>query len=272
MNKESYFIGKFKDKLIGDDGVLVENFIYSMDAFFENVHFKREWMSIKEIAKKAMLINISDAIAMNAKPKYALLSVAIPKEFSLLELDELAEGFLDIANDYGVRIIGGDTISNTKLDISITIISKSSNPLRRNTIKNGNLLAYTGTIGSSKRDLAKLQRGFSINKKSKFITPVLRQEFITKSSKHLTGGMDISDGLFTELERLSKLNKIKFDFFSQIKKDMGCSGEEYEMIVAFRPKDKKKILNIAKKTKTALTIFAKAKKGGFKSRCKQHHF
>ncbi len=89
MNKEDYFIKQFSNsKLIGDDGAIVGKWVYSMDAFFENVHFKREWMSLKQIAQKAMLINISDAIAMNAKAKYALLSVAIPKEFTLKQLEE----------------------------------------------------------------------------------------------------------------------------------------------------------------------------------------
>ena len=37
---------------------------------FENVHFKKEWMSLKQIAYKSMIVNISDAIVMNAKPLF----------------------------------------------------------------------------------------------------------------------------------------------------------------------------------------------------------
>lgn len=272
MNKESYFISRFDDAHIGDDGAVIGKYVYSMDAFFENVHFKRSWMSLKEIAKKAMLVNISDAIAMNAVPKYALISVAIPKEFSLCQLDELASGFKEAAKEHGIKIIGGDTISNIKLDISVTIISKTERPLKRDTIKEGHLLAYTGTLGDSKKELDRLLRGKKPSKNSKFITPVLRHAFVKKSSKYLSGGMDISDGLFTELGRISSLNRIGFDFFHDIPKKAGCSGEEYEMIVAFQPRHKEKILNIAKKTKTALTIFAKTKKGSYKSCCKPHHF
>ena len=41
-----------------------------------------------------MLVNISDAIAMNAKPKYALISIAIPKSYTMNEnLKELSSGF-----------------------------------------------------------------------------------------------------------------------------------------------------------------------------------
>ena len=121
MNLENYFISQFDNKHIGDDGAVIKNYIYSKDGFFENVHFKTSWMSFYQIASKAMSINISDAIAMNAQPKYALLSVAMPKSMSKSDMRELAMGFKDVASKYAVEIIGGDTISNTKLDITITI-------------------------------------------------------------------------------------------------------------------------------------------------------
>ena len=125
-------------------------------------------MSYYQIAKKAMYVNISDAVAMNAKPKYALLSVAMPSDITKSQMKELACGFNDVANEFDVEIIGGDTISNTKLDITITIISKTDKPLLRNKVKENNLLAYTGDLGRSKKDLKKLLYGGKINKNSKF--------------------------------------------------------------------------------------------------------
>ncbi len=124
MNKEEYFIKQFSaNKIIGDDGAFIDGYVYSMDAFFENVHFKKEWMSLKQIAYKSMIVNISDAIVMNAKPLYALLSVAIPKDYTNEDLKKLASGFKKAAKQFDIKIIGGDTIANEKLDISVTIIS-----------------------------------------------------------------------------------------------------------------------------------------------------
>ena len=96
---------------------------------------------LKQIAQKAMLINISDAIVMNAVPKYALLSVAIPKNYTQDDLKNLASGFKSIAKKYGITIIGGDTISNEKLDISVTIISYTKNPIMRTGTKKGNFVS-----------------------------------------------------------------------------------------------------------------------------------
>ncbi len=280
-NKENYFIKQFKQSsVIGDDGAVIEhpkssNLVYSADAFCEDVHFKRSWMSLKQIAAKAMLVNISDAIVMNAKPKYALLTVAIPSSFTKEQLKELASGFKKIAKKYNIEIIGGDTVSNDKLDISITIISTTKKPVYRKGIKKDHILCYTGSLGSAKQDLNKLFDGETLSSKSKFIKPKLNPEFFYACSKYMSAAMDISDGLGFELQRLSKINKIGFDFIDSklpTYKDIMCSGEEYEILFAFDIKNHAKIEQIAKKYNVKLNIFAQAIKGKYKHNCKEHHF
>jgi thiamine-monophosphate kinase len=229
-------------------------------------------MSLKQIAIKSMLVNISDAVAMNAIAKYALLTIAIPPTYTYKQLDELASGFNEIANEYNITIIGGDTISNYKLDISLTIISMSKNPIYRTGTKKGDLLCYTGCLGSCKKDLDKLFLNKSISKKSKFIQPILKDKFFFEASKYINSALDISDGLGFELERLSKINNIDFKFLKKIKKEIFCSGEEYELLFSFDKKYKKEIQQLAKKHKVKLNIFAKAKEGNYKCKCKGHHF
>lgn len=272
-NKENKFISYFSSSLNGDDGAFCNGFVYSTDSFFENVHFKREWMSLKQIAEKAMLVNISDAIAMNAKPKFALLNVAFPSNFDEKDLKELASGFNSIADEFNLQIIGGDTISNTKLDISVTIISKTKNPLFRTGMKNGDLIAFTGSLGDSKKDLDKLFNGKKIASNSKFIKPKLNPKFVKEIRPLINCGMDISDGLFFELERLSKANNIGISLLQDFTNDIGCSGEEYEMLFSFPKENRKEILKIAKKHGLKLTIAAKANNGElFVCNCKPHHF
>lgn len=273
MNKEEYFIKQFSNnKIIGDDAAVLGKWSYSMDAFFENVHFKKEWMSLKEIAYKSMIVNISDAIVMNSKPKYALLTVAIPKTYSNDDLKNLSKGFKKAAKEFGIEIIGGDTIANEKLDISVTIISKVKNPIYRKGVKKDNLLCFTGDLGTCKADLQKLFDGEKISKKSKFIKPTLNPKFFYEASKYITASMDISDGLFFELERLSKQSKVGFKFFETISDDIGTSGEEYEILFSFEEKNRNKIEKIAKKHNVKLNIFAKATKGKYRTNANNHHF
>ncbi|MCD6172963.1 MAG: thiamine-phosphate kinase [Sulfurimonas sp.] len=272
MNLENYFISLFKNKHIGDDGAIVGSYVYSKDAFFENVHFKSSWMSYYQIAKKAMFVNISDAIAMNAKPKYALLSVAMPNSITKSQMKELACGFTEAADKFGIEIIGGDTISNTKLDITITIVSRTKKPLLRKGAKIGDIFAYTGKLGDSKKDLKKLLSGGKIHKNSRFVNIKLRDKFIRNSVRFLSSGMDISDGLFSDLDKLSKSNNFGYKFLKVIKKDIGCSGEEYEMLISFAKKDRKTVIRRAVQSRTPLNIFAVSSRVKYTNRCKSHHF
>jgi len=210
---------------------------------------------------------------MNATPMYALLAISMPSNITKQQINQLISGFKSAAaNTYHVKIIGGDTIENIKLDITITIISKTKKPLQRYGLKTNNLLAYTGNLGNSQKDLKKLLNGGKIHLKSKFVNIALRDKFISKSRRFLTCGLDISDGLFSDLGKLSSVNRLGFSFTKSIDKQTGCSGEEYEMLVGFNARYKKALIRRAKQARTPLTIFAKAKRKNYINRCKSNHF
>jgi len=272
MDSESFLINQLSSKHIGDDGAVIGNMVYSVDAFYENIHFKREWMSLEQIAQKAMLVNISDAIAMNATPKYALVSISIPKDISREDISRLTNSLEESANKFRCEIIGGDTVGGDKLDISITIISKSDNPLYRKGLKSGDLLAFTGHLGDSKRDLDRLFNGEKIDKNSRFFIPTLRDEFIYKSRKFLSVGMDISDGLYCDTNKLLEYNNLGFDILIDINDDIGDSGEEYEMLIGFNKANLDNILKISADTNTPITVFAEVVDNNRRFNCKSHHF
>ena len=287
--KEEFFIKQFKSKYIGDDGAVLDrekeigsrkkgigsregkNEVIASDSFFEDIHFKREWFSLEEISYKASLVNISDMIAMNAKPKYAILNVAFPKSLTLKDIEDLANGFKKAAKKYNYEIIGGDTIQNKKIAISVTHIGYSKKPIYRKA-KLNEYVAFTGELGSVKKDLIKALKFNKISKNSKFKTPKLKDIFFYKASKYITAGCDISDGLFKELERISKISKVGYKFLIDFNKNIGCSGEEYELLFTFPKKNLDIIKNIAKLTRTKINVFAITKRGKFHSICKENHF
>ncbi len=272
QDKESFFINQFPNPHIGDDGAVIGDTVYSKDLFCEDIHFKREWMSLEQIAFKSMLVNISDAIVMNAKPKFALIGIKIPFNFTPSQMEELSSGFLRASRIYNFEIIGGDTVAGDKLDISVTLISKTDNPIYRKGIKNGDFIAHTGVLGSVKKDLEKLFNGKTISKNSRFITPLLRADFFYEAAPFIHAALDISDSLGKELSRLSKTNQFGFEFYDEIKKDILCSGEEYEILFAFDPKNFDILSKISNKNNTPFTVIAKAVPGSYKSQCPENHF
>ena len=272
MGKESYFIEQFSSKLIGDDGAVIGDKVYSKDLFCEDIHFKRAWMSLEMIAQKSMLVNISDAIAMNALPRLALIGIVIPKQFTLEQLKSLGRGFERVAREYGIEIIGGDTTAGSKLMISVSIISDVVKPIYRKNAKMGDFVAYTGKLGHSKKGLTRLLRGGKIGSQSRFVTPHLKGTFFYKASKHIHAGLDISDGLSKDLSRMCQDSKVGVNFLHTIDKRILCSGEEYEMLFAFPSRKKAIIERIAKQTRTKVTIFGKLTRKRYRCTCKENHF
>ncbi len=271
MNREDYLINKLSSNYIGDDGAVVGNTVYSMDAFFENVHFKRDWMSLTQIARKAMLVNISDAVAMNAKPMYALVTLSLPKDITKQDIDEIVTSLHQTANEFECEIIGGDTIAGERLDFSITIISKSDNPLTRKGLKEGDLLVYTGVLGESKRDLNRLMSGEKVSDNSRFIEPKLRTKFIKQTREYLSVGMDISDGLYCDTNKLLDYNSIGFEPLIDISDEVGSSGEEYEMLIGFCANRLDNIRQIAQNLDLELTVFARVIDNDNRFGCLNHH-
>ena len=158
MDKERYIFEKFRSKLNGDDCAVIGERAYCKDLFVEGVHFRRGWLSLREIGAKAMLVNISDMIATNARAKYALLGLALPREIGTREIDELCAGVSETAQEWGIRIIGGDTIGSDRIALSVSLIGKCKRPVFRSGARVGDLIAHTGELGSVGRDLAVLLR------------------------------------------------------------------------------------------------------------------
>lgn len=158
MDKERYIFEKFRSKLNGDDCAVIGEQAYCKDLFVEGVHFRRGWLSLREIGAKAMLVNISDMIATNARAKYALLGLALPREIGTREIDELCAGVSETAREWGIRIIGGDTIGSDRIALSVSLIGKCKRPVFRSGARVGDLIAHTGELGSVGRDLAVLLR------------------------------------------------------------------------------------------------------------------
>ena len=275
-DREAYFISNLQDSSVAlklnDDGILLNDYVYAMDLFTEGVHFLRKYFSYYDIAKKAMLVNISDILAMGVKPTYALLGVSFAKDMELSDINDFRLGIIDICKKYNIKIIGGDTILDNKLSIAITMFGKAeSKIIKRTNFKVGDIIFFSGNLGGVSKDMKSLYRGYKINKYSKFLTPRLNPKFIFEILPFIRGGMDISDGLYYELNRVSKLNNVKFRFYKKISKHIATSGEEYELLFSISQKNIRRLKLIAAKNRVKITKIAKMLRGKEQFYCSPHH-
>ncbi|WP_104748189.1 thiamine-phosphate kinase [Helicobacter cetorum] len=270
---------------IGDDGVVLsaslkghfgvvptslKDKVLALDLFSEGVHFKREWFSLKALVQKAFLVNISDILCMNAIPKYALLGLSVPKDFGIKEWKLLQEGIEEVCLKWNIKLIGGDTITSNTLSFAITMIGETrGRALYRKGAKKGDLIVSSGRVGSSYKALHSLLRGGSACKKSRFFQLGFNVDFFKNLTRFIRIGLDISDGIYTECNRLSKLNKLDFRLFK--KDERYKSGEEYEWLFCCSPIHKVHLKRLAKRYRAKIEILGHVKRGRSSYKEKKWH-
>ena len=227
-------------KGIGDDAAVLDfkdkKVVVSTDMLVEGVHFDLAYMPLKHLGYKAVVTNVSDICAMNAKATQITVSIAVSNRFPLEALEELFEGITLAANEYKVDVIGGDTTSSQKgLIISITAIGEADEAelTYRNGAKSTDLLVVTGDIGAAYMGLQVLEREkqvFQVNPNNqpdldaysylieRQLKPEARhdiKELLEKLELQPTSMIDISDGLSSEIIHICKQSKVGCNLYEE---------------------------------------------------------
>jgi len=151
---------------IGDDAAVTSltegmQLLTSTDMLLEDVHFRRSWHDPYRLGRKTLAASISDIAAMGGIPRWALLSLALPTDFPLAFIDDFTRGFLALAEEHGVTLIGGDTCaSRSGLVLSVTIMGEQrpERIIRRSGARPGDEIWVTGTLGDAALALGLLEK------------------------------------------------------------------------------------------------------------------
>ena len=71
--------------------------VFTTDALVEGIHFDRRFSSIADIGYKALAVNVSDVAAMGGVTRLALLSLVLPEQTTVVDVDRLLDGLLEMA-------------------------------------------------------------------------------------------------------------------------------------------------------------------------------
>lgn len=272
-------------KGIGDDAAVLsvnseEQIVVTTDLLVEGVHFDLGYMPIKHLGYKAVVVNLSDVYAMNAKATQITVSIAVSNRFSVEALEELYSGIAMAAKYYKIDVIGGDTTSSTTgLFISITAIGlvKEKDIVYRDGAKENDLLVVTGDLGAAYLGLQVLEREkrvFQVNPNSqpdldaytylieRQLKPEARRdisELLSNLNVKPTSMIDISDGLSSEIIHICKSSNVGCNLYEdkipldpqvistceEFKLDSTTialsGGEDYELLFTIKNKDFSKI-------------------------------
>ncbi|HEX73985.1 MAG TPA: thiamine-phosphate kinase [Dehalococcoidia bacterium] len=220
-------IGKLEDKQlligIGDDAAAwygdTSIQLATTDSLIQGVHFTLGIASWEDLGWKAMASNLSDIAAMGGVPRYALVSLAIPPHTEVEDVTALYQGMIELAQQFGVAIIGGDTNSAPLVAITITILGSTRNRdkhiLTRSSAQPGKQVAVTGYLGAAAAGLEMLTKQLQFDPEA---TALLRRAFLHPYPRLAEGqllidqgvktAIDISDGLISDLNHICKASQV----------------------------------------------------------------
>lgn len=230
---------------LGDDAAVLdipvgEQVVVSIDTNVDEVHFKREWLTSREIGFRCAMAAISDVAAMGARPLGMMLAVAFPPPWSG-ELDAFADGVGEAARAAGSPVLGGDLSRAQTLHCTFTVLGATARPVRRSGARPGDLVYVTGLLGGPAGALAAFAAGREPPPahRDRFVRPVARVREGVWAAEHGASAMiDLSDGLVSDAEHVATASDVCLTIdLDRLPVMHGCdaraaarSGEEYELL------------------------------------------
>lgn len=206
---------------IGDDAAAwhgdVSIQLATVDSLIQDVHFSLGITSWKELGWKALAVNLSDIAAMGGVPRYALVSLALPDHTEVDDVTALYKGMIELAQQFEVAIVGGDTSRAPMVSVTITVLGSTRNKhiLTRSAAKPGDKIAVTGYLGGAAAGLEMLTNQLQFDPEA---ATYLRDVFLHPWPRIVEGqllveqgvktAIDISDGLIADLKHICKASQV----------------------------------------------------------------
>ncbi len=208
---------------IGDDAALLRVpegmlLVAAVDTLIEGVHFP-ENTPADAIGHKAMAVNLSDLAAMGAEPAWATLSLSMPESNESF-LREFSDGLFAIAEQFGVELVGGDTVRGPLvLTVQLNGFVPEGAALTRFDARPGDRLYVSGTLGDAAAGLQLLQADKLDSEEALYLRqrldrPTPRIALGQALRGLATACIDISDGLCADVVHIMERSHLGCDIDS----------------------------------------------------------
>ena len=200
---------------IGDDCALLSvpdgyQLAITTDTMVENVHFFAD-ADPEQLGHKLLAVNLSDLASMGAQPLSVTLALTLPK-VNEDWLTAFSKGFLGLAEQYSVDLIGGDTTSGPlTLTVQALGLVPNGKGLRRSTAQPGDFIYMTGCLGDDGLGLKIKQGDVLLNSETalaRFNHPNPQVEAGLALLDIANACIDISDGLFSDLGHILEQSQV----------------------------------------------------------------
>jgi len=199
---------------VGDDAAVVrvgDSFmVITTDVLVEDQHFSRKWSTPCQIGLKTLEANVSDVVAMGARPELLLLNLVLPDGIEVEFVQELYRAIREGCERYRITLIGGDTNAGPVLMLGATLTGTTDRPVLRSGARVGDLICVTGDVGASCAGLMLLRKGVELRGRvrTRHLEPRCRHDVARKIAPFATAMIDISDGVASETLHICERSRV----------------------------------------------------------------
>ena len=284
---------------IGDDAAALKLSphkitLLTTDTLVEGIHFDLQYMDFYHLGWRSIAANLSDIAAMGGEPLYAVISLCLPRDLSIRSVEEFYRGAKELADRYGVGIVGGDsTGSGDGIVVSIALIGQveEGHMTSRSGARVRDLICVTGDLGKARAGLKILRSGDrglwrykEVIERHRMPEPRVKEAQALVENLRIHSMIDISDGLASEIHHICRSSgvgallyeekipispavKEVAEFFGDSPMDYVLSGgEDFELLFTIGEEDLSALKGMEKQIGCSLSLVGRilAKEEGIK--------
>jgi len=251
--------GEFKPDDVGYAATVNGTIVTNIDTLVQSTDIPPSGgLDLRRAARKSVVACVSDFAAKGARPKFGAISLNLADTTSLDDITDIASGLRDASNEYGIRIVAGDTNAGQEMVCTVCLFGEISSDRRRvgrGGALPGDLIFVSGPFGYTALGLEMLldrnshpgaSETFATQARRSVTHPVARLEFGLACVEYFSSSMDSSDGLAATLSEMAQQSGHVFEINRipaskqliryaaskglDLKKLVFYGGEEYEIV------------------------------------------
>jgi thiamine-monophosphate kinase len=229
---------------IGDDSAILrprrgEDLVFTSDFVLEGRHFRVETHTGADIGHQALARSLSDLAAMGSEPVFCLVSLAVPAQLGSAWVQGFYKGLLNLAGKYKIVLVGGDLARFDRVVADVMCCGRvpKGKAILRRSAEPGDRIYVTGVLGGAAHRLT--VQGRNVHPEPRIRAGIALRRL------GVSAGMDLSDGLSLDLQRLCLESHVSAELESDPPIAPGASlqqalhgGEDYELLFTAPPKKK----------------------------------
>lgn len=240
------------------------------------------------LGHKVLAVSLSDIAAMGGRSRFSLLSLGIPSEFGTEFWNEFFDGYFALADRHGVSLIGGDTsTSPDRLVLDSIVIGECAigHAVTRKGAQVGDAIWVTGSIGAAAAGLRLLVAGQRVREGEDDIVQLAIKRHLHPDPPVEFGRLlgesglahsmiDVSDGLAQDLAHICECSGVSAEIGGEqipVAPELALittdrreafvtainGGEDFELLFTAQPDEHARILAIAEKAGTDVSVIGK---------------